>query len=83
MSAPSIEASGAPSQTLVNVRNLSVEFRSGQSSHVAVRGIDFSIAKGETVALVGESGSGKSVSALSIMRLLPYPAARHPTRSTR
>ncbi|WP_072391090.1 ABC transporter ATP-binding protein [Hyphomicrobium sp. CS1BSMeth3] len=67
------------SQTLVTVRNLSVEFRSGEKRHAAVRGIDFTICKGETVALVGESGSGKSVSALSIMRLLPYPAAHHPT----
>jgi microcin C transport system ATP-binding protein len=66
-------------QTLVLVRNLSVEFRSGDTQHVAVKGIDFAIGKGETVALVGESGSGKSVSALSIMRLLPYPAAHHPT----
>jgi microcin C transport system ATP-binding protein len=66
-------------QSLVLVRNLAVEFRSGETRHMAVRGIDFTIAKGETVALVGESGSGKSVSALSIMRLLPYPAASHPT----
>ena len=66
-------------QTLVLVRNLSVEFRSGETQHRAVKGIDFAIGKGETVALVGESGSGKSVSALSIMRLLPYPAAHHPT----
>jgi microcin C transport system ATP-binding protein len=72
-------AAEAPSQTLVSVRNLAVEFRSGESRHVAVRGIDFNIGTGETVALVGESGSGKSVSALSIMRLLPYPAASHPT----
>ena len=66
-------------QTLVTVRNLAVEFRSGETSHRAVKGVDFTIGKGETVALVGESGSGKSVSALSIMRLLPYPAAHHPT----
>jgi microcin C transport system ATP-binding protein len=66
-------------QTLVLVRKLAVEFRSGETQHLAVKGIDFSIGKGETVALVGESGSGKSVSALSIMRLLPYPAAHHPT----
>ncbi len=71
----------APSaaQTLVTVRNLAVEFRSGDTRHLAVKGVDFTIGKGETVALVGESGSGKSVSALSIMRLLPYPAAHHPT----
>ena len=79
MSALTQEASRAPSQNLINVRNLSVEFRSGETRHLAVRGIDFTIGKGETVALVGESGSGKSVSALSIMRLLAYPAAHHPT----
>ena len=68
-----------PRETLLQVRDLSVEFRSGQTSNLAVKGVSFSIAKGETVALVGESGSGKSVSALSIMKLLPYPAASHPT----
>ena len=55
-------------QTLVLVRNLAVEFRSGEQRHLAVKGIDFAIGKGETVALVGESGSGKSVSALSPSR---------------
>jgi microcin C transport system ATP-binding protein len=66
-------------ETLVQVRNLSVEFRSGQTVNRAVKGVSFTIGKGETVAIVGESGSGKTVSALSIMRLLPYPAASHPT----
>jgi microcin C transport system ATP-binding protein len=41
--------------------------------------VSFSIGRGETVALVGESGSGKTVSALSVLRLLPYPAASHPS----
>ena len=66
-------------ETLVQVRNLSVEFRSGETTNRAVKGISFTIGKGETVALVGESGSGKTVSALSIMRLLNDPAASHPT----
>jgi microcin C transport system ATP-binding protein len=65
--------------TLLRVRNLSVEFRSAGTPTRAVDGVSFSIGEGEIVALVGESGSGKSVSALSIMRLLPYPAASHPT----
>jgi microcin C transport system ATP-binding protein len=68
-------------EVLINVKNLSVAFRSGSSglSTTAVKDVSFRINKGETVALVGESGSGKSVSALSILRLLPYPAASHPT----
>jgi microcin C transport system ATP-binding protein len=64
---------------LIRAQNLSVAFRSGQTTHLAVKGISFEVHKGETVALVGESGSGKTVSALSIMRLLSYPAASHPT----
>jgi microcin C transport system ATP-binding protein len=66
-------------ETLVKVKNLSVSFRAGTEETLAVRGASFRIGKGETVALVGESGSGKTVSALSIMRLLPYPAASHPS----
>ena len=66
-------------EVLVNVKNLSVAFRAGGVATTAVKGVSFRINKGETVALVGESGSGKSVSALSILRLLPYPAASHPT----
>jgi microcin C transport system ATP-binding protein len=64
---------------LVDVRKLSVEFRSSGSTMQAVKGISFHIDRGEIVALVGESGSGKTVSALSILKLLPYPAAHHPT----
>ena len=65
--------SAAPTATtpLVEVRNLSVEFRSAGNCVEAVKGVSFNIAKGEIVALVGESGSGKSVSALSILKLLP------------
>ncbi|MGE3917749.1 MAG: ATP-binding cassette domain-containing protein, partial [Hyphomicrobiaceae bacterium] len=67
-------------ETLLAVRGLSVDFRSGRAPATrAVDRISFTVGKGETVALVGESGSGKSVSALSIVRLLPYPAASHPT----
>ncbi len=66
-------------EVLVNVKNLSVHFKQGDSLVKAVNGITFNIGRGETVALVGESGSGKSVSALSLMRLLQYPAASHPT----
>jgi microcin C transport system ATP-binding protein len=74
-----IDRGARAAQTLINVRNLAVEFRSGSTANRAVKGVSFSIGKGETVALVGESGSGKTASALSIMRLLPYPAAHHPT----
>jgi microcin C transport system ATP-binding protein len=64
---------------LLSVRDLSVAFAQGGKVQTAVDHISFDIAKGETVALVGESGSGKSVSALSVLKLLPYPAASHPS----
>ena len=64
---------------LIFVDHLSVDFRSGGKLTHAVRNVSFEIGKGETVALVGESGSGKTVTALSILRLLPYPAASHPS----
>jgi microcin C transport system ATP-binding protein len=63
---------------LLSVRNLGVVFRQGGKTTVAVEGASFDIDRGETVAIVGESGSGKSVTALSVMRLLPYPSAEHP-----
>ncbi|WP_088346375.1 MULTISPECIES: ABC transporter ATP-binding protein [Rhodomicrobium] len=68
-----------PGETLVDVRNLCVTFHGGGKETRAVKHISFDIKKGETVALVGESGSGKSVTALSVTKLLPYPAASHPT----
>ncbi len=66
---------------IVEVRDLRVSFGTPAGEVKAVRGISFDIEKGETVALVGESGSGKSVTALSILQLLPYPVARHPSGS--
>ncbi|MGA1802965.1 ABC transporter ATP-binding protein [Rhizobium sp. HT1-10] len=66
-------------EPLLSVRNLSVAFHQGGRTTTAVDGISFDIHKGEVLALVGESGSGKSVSANSILRLLPYPAASHPS----
>ncbi|HZR59763.1 MAG TPA: ABC transporter ATP-binding protein [Xanthobacteraceae bacterium] len=66
---------------LLCVRDLSVAFRAGGRNMVAVDCVSFDIGKGEAVALVGESGSGKSVTALSVLKLLPYPAAHHPSGS--
>ncbi|NQV56012.1 MAG: ABC transporter ATP-binding protein [Rhodospirillales bacterium] len=63
---------------LLDINNLSVSFGSGETEVKAVIGASMSIERGETVALVGESGSGKSVTALSVMKLLPYPVASHP-----
>src|SRR6202795_354448 len=70
-------------QPLLDVRDLSVAFHQPSGTSVAVDHISYEIKRGECVALVGESGSGKSVSALSILKLLPYPTASHPSGSIR
>lgn len=70
------------SDILLNVRNLGVNFKTTDGIFAAVKNVSFTIEKGKTLALVGESGSGKSVTALSIMQLLPYPLASHPEGSS-
>ncbi len=64
---------------LLSIRDLSVAFRQGGKETLAVDHVSFDLAKGKTLALVGESGSGKSVTALSIVKLLSYPPASHPS----
>ncbi len=71
----------APSEKILSIRDLSIAFGTGKREVLAVDRVSFDITKGETLALVGESGSGKSVTALSVMKLLPYPAAHHPSGS--
>ncbi|MBT3629257.1 MAG: ABC transporter ATP-binding protein [Rhodospirillaceae bacterium] len=66
---------------LLRIRGLDVDFTSGAGVTHAVKGASFDIERGKTIALVGESGSGKSVTALSILQLLPYPVASHPNGS--
>lgn len=66
---------------LLQIRDLAVSFKMEEGLVEAVRGIDLDVHQGETVGLVGESGSGKSVTALSVLQLLPYPRAFHPRGS--
>jgi microcin C transport system ATP-binding protein len=66
-------------EPLLAIRDLAVAFVSSGRTTLAVDRVSFDIGKGETLALVGESGSGKSVTALSILKLLPYPSAQHPS----
>ncbi len=69
-------------ENILQIKNLCVDFKTPSGIFTAVKGISFDVKHGKTVALVGESGSGKSVSALSAMRLLPYPAASHSADSS-
>jgi microcin C transport system ATP-binding protein len=78
------ESAGQAPQTstappLLDVRDLSVAFAQGGGAQTVVDRVSFTLEKGDALALVGESGSGKSVTALSLVRLLPYPAASHPS----
>jgi microcin C transport system ATP-binding protein len=66
---------------ILSIRDLSIAFGHGSREVLAVDHVSFDIRMGETLALVGESGSGKSITALSVMKLLPYPAAHHPSGS--
>ncbi len=66
-------------EPLLSVRNLSVAFHQGGTETLAVDRVSFDIQPGEVLALVGESGSGKSVTANSVLKLLPYPSASHPS----
>jgi len=70
--------SGEP---ILQVKDLSVTFGAGPGAVEAVKHVSFDVRRGETLALVGESGSGKSVTALSVLQLLPYPVAQHPSGS--
>ena len=66
-------------EPLLKIEDLSVDFTVSGVTSNAVDKVSFNIGRGETVALVGESGSGKSVTALSVLKLLPYPSASHPS----
>ena len=70
------------SEPLLVIRDLGIDFRAPDGRVRAVEGVDLEVNAGETVALVGESGSGKSVTALSVLQLLPYPLAAHPPGSS-
>jgi len=61
---------------ILRVENLRTELRLGSGTVEVVRGVSFSVKRGETLGIVGESGSGKSMTALSIMRVLPRPIGR-------
>ena len=66
-------------ENIISIKNLSIGFKTQEIKKNVVHSISFDIPKGKTVALIGESGSGKTVTALSILKLLPYPSAYHET----
>ena len=67
---------------LLSIKQLDVTFQQGEKSTDAVKAVSLDVQNGETVALIGESGSGKSVTALSVLQLLPYPTAQHSQNSS-
>ena len=67
---------------LLSIKQLDVTFQQGEQSTEAVKAVSLDVQNGETVALIGESGSGKSVTALSVLQLLPYPTAQHTQNSS-
>ena len=67
---------------LLSIKQLDVTFQQGEQSTDAVKAVSLDVQNGETVALIGESGSGKSVTALSVLQLLPYPTAQHSQNSS-
>ncbi|MEJ2755593.1 MAG: ATP-binding cassette domain-containing protein, partial [Gammaproteobacteria bacterium] len=73
--------SSLSSEPLLHLQDLRVSFEHDGNEEEVVKGISLTINKGEILALVGESGSGKSVTAFSILQLLPYPQAKHPSGS--
>ena len=68
-------------ETLLDVKDLTIEFATERGTVEAVKHVSFTVSKGETLAIVGESGSGKSVTALSLTRLLPEPPAQYKSGS--
>jgi len=70
------EESQVPEDVLLDVRGLRTCFRGNDGVVPAVDGVSFSISRGQTLGIVGESGCGKSVTALSVMRLVPSPPGR-------
>ena len=68
----------ATQKPILEIKDLAISFKGEHQVTDAVTDVSFTVNKGETLAIVGESGSGKSISALSILGLLPYPTAFHP-----
>lgn len=69
------------SDIVLSVKDLSIGFKQDNNQSILVKNVSFDLYQGETLALVGESGSGKTISALSVLGLLPYPQAFHPSGS--